>query len=84
MIHIFTIFVGGRAYRGEDMDKTVPANIGGNGWHVPNQSEINPLVFGDTPKEIPGIRNLKSEITRILEHMQQDTIPAQSILIQVI
>ena len=38
MIHTFKIFVGGRAYQGEDIAETVPANIGGNGWHVSNQA----------------------------------------------
>lgn len=82
MINAF-IYIGGKAYEGEDIDKTIPANIGGNGFYNPNQSKINLLKLGDKPKNIMGLRNLKSEINRIFEHMQQGIIPTQSILIKV-
>lgn len=82
MINAF-IYIGSQGYQGEDIDKTIPAQIGGDGFYNPNQGKINPLKLGNKPKNIMGFRNLKSEINRIFEHMQQGTIPAQSILIKV-
>lgn len=79
------ICVGSKWYQGEDLDKTVKCNLGGGGWYSFNQSERNTLNFTCDKKKakiITGKINLKSEINRILDHMQEGFISVQSILIK--
>lgn len=77
------IYIDGLAYKGESADKTYKTNIGADGWHIPNQVEINVLIIEDgEPKEIQGIRNLKSEIERIMKRIQDKQIDVNKITIE--
>jgi hypothetical protein len=77
----FNISVNGQYYCGES-DKTIPANISGNGWNLPNHNELNELLFGKFPKIINGHRCLRSELDKIIRRAEMGIININEITIR--
>ncbi len=78
------IVVDGKYYAGQDLDREIPADYGGRGWHVSNNHSINPLVFTDDPdkaKVISGKTNTKSTITMLMDRIKLGEIAPKEIRI---
>lgn len=85
-MRFYFIHVDGRPYLGEDPDRTIPANVGGEGWQVSNHQAVNELVFGEKgqdPKVITGERGLRSEVDRIVTRITLGALDCKRIEIEV-
>lgn len=82
------IFVDGKPYLGEDLDKTYPNtnnSTSGQGWYPTNNGDLSILLFGDdkeTPLQIEGMRNLKTHLDRILVRMKEGVLVVNNINIK--
>lgn len=85
MAKSYTIRIDGAPYLGES-EETERSDYGGEGWHIQNKIERNKLILGDwteKPKEIIGARNLRSHIDRIITRINEGSILASKIEIEV-
>ena len=78
------IIIDGKYFAGEDLEREVPSDYGGKGWHVSNHRLVNPLVFTDDPnkaKQIVSKTNIKSTVAKILERVSNGEINPKEIRI---
>lgn len=76
------IYVNGLGYCGENPDEDYVANVGADGWHVPNVGSLNVLEFSENNvKIITGNRLLRSEIDKILRRLSDGVLDVDEIRI---
>lgn len=77
------IYVDGRAYMGEDLDKLEERQPGlANGFSSHNLGALNMLKFGDVPLVIQSEINIKSHVERIFTRIRNRTMDAKRIVIE--
>lgn len=70
MIQTYTIYIDGKAYKGESQEVEDARPGAGTGWSGRQPGTINKLdIGGFTPEEIKGRTNLRSHLTRIIDRI---------------
>lgn len=74
------IYVDGRGYQGEDLDREEPRRPGMGALH--NFDSVSALKFGDEPIAIISEINIKSHLDRIMARLRSKTLDAKRIVIE--
>jgi hypothetical protein len=75
------IKLNGKYYAGQS-EETEKINIGPGGWYSQNKQEVNKLIFtedSNKAKEAYGLTNLKSELNRIFDRIDDGLIELEKI-----
>ena len=83
-----TIHVDGRAYAGTDPDgedERTQSPAFRNGFHdTGSRRGRDVLLFGGEPALIEGVLNLRSHVERILTRLQDGTLEARTVVIEMV